>query len=225
MGGQACVLYGAAEFSRDTDLVIHAESENLTRLQRSLDELQATCIAVPPFQRKYLDMGLAVHFRCAHPDAENTRIDIMSKLRGVSDFGSLWQRRSTFDLQGFRVEVMALPDLVQAKKTQRDKDWPMLTRLVEGNYFANRDNPTPQQIDFWIRELRTPPLLLEVAQRFHEQCEPLVERRPLLALVGEGLDVLAEALKQEELREREADRGYWAPLRKELEQLRRHRRG
>ena len=33
MGGQACVLYGAAEFSRDTDVVILAESENLTRLQ------------------------------------------------------------------------------------------------------------------------------------------------------------------------------------------------
>ena len=29
MGGQACVLYGAAEFSRDTDLAILASSENL----------------------------------------------------------------------------------------------------------------------------------------------------------------------------------------------------
>lgn len=33
MGGQACVLYGAAEFSRDTDLVILANAKNLMRLR------------------------------------------------------------------------------------------------------------------------------------------------------------------------------------------------
>lgn len=33
MGGQACVFYGAAEFSRDTDLAILAEEERAERLQ------------------------------------------------------------------------------------------------------------------------------------------------------------------------------------------------
>ena len=36
IGGQACVFYGAAEFSRDTDLAILASSENLTRLKANL---------------------------------------------------------------------------------------------------------------------------------------------------------------------------------------------
>ena len=31
MGGQACVFYGAAEFSRDTDLAILAEPSNIER--------------------------------------------------------------------------------------------------------------------------------------------------------------------------------------------------
>lgn len=31
MGGQACVFYGAAEFSRDVDLAILAEPDNLRR--------------------------------------------------------------------------------------------------------------------------------------------------------------------------------------------------
>lgn len=31
MGGQACVFYGAAEFSRDTDLAILADAANLAR--------------------------------------------------------------------------------------------------------------------------------------------------------------------------------------------------
>jgi len=47
MGGQACVLYGAAEFSRDTDLAVLASSENLDRLRAALAELNATVIAVP----------------------------------------------------------------------------------------------------------------------------------------------------------------------------------
>ena len=35
MGGQACVFYGGAEFSRDTDLAILADAANLARLRRS----------------------------------------------------------------------------------------------------------------------------------------------------------------------------------------------
>jgi len=31
MGGQACVFYGAAEFSRDTDLAVVADAANLAR--------------------------------------------------------------------------------------------------------------------------------------------------------------------------------------------------
>ena len=36
MGGQACVLYGAAEFSRDTDIALMTEAENLRRLSSGL---------------------------------------------------------------------------------------------------------------------------------------------------------------------------------------------
>jgi hypothetical protein len=55
---------------------------------------------------------------------------------------------------------------------------------------AHREQPTPERVDFWLTELRTPVLLIEAA------------------------------LDNEERREREADRRYWAPLREELERLR-----
>ena len=45
MGGQACVFYGAAEFSRDLDLLILVDSDNLARLRSALDELDAELIA------------------------------------------------------------------------------------------------------------------------------------------------------------------------------------
>lgn len=50
MGGQACVLYGGAEFSRDTNLAIRSSEENLVRLREALRELQAETIAVPPLE-------------------------------------------------------------------------------------------------------------------------------------------------------------------------------
>ena len=116
MGGQACVLYGAAEFSRDTDLVILADAENMKRFSEALAELQAECIAVPAFDPAYLEMGLAVHFRCQHPDALNMRVDVMSKLRGVDIFPLLWDRRTTLVIEKQTIEMLSLPDLVQAKK-------------------------------------------------------------------------------------------------------------
>ncbi len=50
MGGQACVFYGAAEFSRDTDFAILADAANLAKLRAALADLQAENIAVPPFE-------------------------------------------------------------------------------------------------------------------------------------------------------------------------------
>jgi hypothetical protein len=47
MGGQACILYGAAQFSKDIDFTISAEPANWERLMSALQELQAECIAVP----------------------------------------------------------------------------------------------------------------------------------------------------------------------------------
>ena len=131
MGGQACVFYGAAEFSRDVDFAILVSPANLARLKQVLEDLQAEVIAVPPFEGRYLRKGHAIHFRCFQSEVSGLRIDVMTIMRGVDDFKKLWNRRVTLSLQdGTVCELISLRDLVQAKKTQRDKDWPMLRRLV-----------------------------------------------------------------------------------------------
>lgn len=130
MGGQACVLYGGAECSRDTDIMVVADAANLARLQAAVDDLHAEVIAVPPFERRFLQAGHAVHFRCRIPDAAGIRLDVMAKLRGLPDFETAWNRRTTFESPTEAIEILSLPDLVIAKKTQRDKDWPMIARLV-----------------------------------------------------------------------------------------------
>lgn len=225
VGGQACILYGAAEFSRDTDIVILAEASNLRRLRAALRDLDAEGIAVPPLSVRWLKKGHAVRFRCRHPDAAGIRVDIMSVMRGVASFGELWKRRTSVDVQGGETfDLMALPDLVQSKKTQRDKDWPMLRRLIEAHHVENRKAPTRSQVCFWLEEARTPELLIELASRYPEDCRRAEKKRPLLALARGGRDrELENALAAEEKSVREADRAYWEPLRRELEGLR-HRK-
>src|ERR1019366_3565524 len=170
MGGQACVFYGAAEFSRDTDFVILAAAANLARIRGALAELQAEPIAVPPFEIKFLRRGHALHFRCQHPEALRLRVDVMAKMRGVDSFAKLWRRRTVIELpDGTKCDLLSLPDLVQAKKTQRDKDWPMIRRLVEAHYFQYSARPA------------SPQLILDLAQSHPQLCRQLTPARRLLA--------------------------------------------
>jgi hypothetical protein len=224
MGGQACVFYGAAEFSRDTDVTLLADPENLKRLHHALDDLKAEVVAVPPFEYQYLQRGHAIHFRCSHPEAEGMRLDIMSIMRGVDEFPALWSRRTTAELDpGESYELMSLPDLVRAKKTQRDKDWPMIRRLIEADYQNHWESPDEAQIRFWFKEARTPELLTALAARFPDMHSATKSERPCLCVLGDDAAV-EQALEQEERKERALDRAYWRPLKKELEALR-HERG
>jgi hypothetical protein len=226
MGGQACVFYGAAEFSRDCDIVVVADDDNLAKLTSALEELQADCIAVPPCDWAHLDRGHAIHFRCKHPDALNIRLDVMTKMRGCDAFAQLWQRRTTLeDTDGTLYQLLGIEDLVNSKKTQRDKDWPMIRRLVDAHYEEFRPDPTDERVRFWLRESRTPEMLIEVAADHPDELRKMLPVRPLLA---ETLSASRTALRQELEREREleqqADEAYWRPLKRELEAMRREKR-
>jgi hypothetical protein len=148
----------------------------------------------------------------------------MSVMRGVDPFELIWQRRATIELpDGTVCDLLSIADLVRAKKTQRDKDWPMIRRLLEADYFSNQDQPPdPARVLFWLRELRTPELLISVCNDFRELALGEQGQRSLLgmALDGRG-DALEEALFLEEIEERRRDREYWIPLKRELEALRR----
>jgi hypothetical protein len=76
-------------------------------------------------------------------------------------------------------------------------------------------------VSFWLRELRTPELLVETARRWPAVRTRHQRKRALLALAQPGRESeLSEALAAEERAEREADARYWAPLKVELERLR-----
>jgi hypothetical protein len=225
MGGQACVFYGAAEFSRDVDFAIFASDDNLARLEAALQELQAEVIAVPRFEKAHLLKGHAVHFRCQASGAEGMRVDVMTHMRGVDPFPELWQRRTTLLIDEIEVDLMSLPDLVQAKKTQRLKDWPMLQRLIEAHWFQHQHEHTTERIAFWLRECRSPEILLELARRFPDEASSEVQHRPLLdAAISQDSEAVEKYLESERLVIVAEDKAYWKPLREEMESMRKQLR-
>ncbi len=227
MGGQACVFYGAAQFSKDIDFLLLADEENFAGLHSALDALEAVRIAVPKFDPAALARGHAVHFRCQSGDAKGLRIDVMTRLRDLPEFDVLWNRRTTIvNEDGDEVALLSIEDLVNAKKTQREKDWPMISALVEGHYLATGDSPNPERVRFWLMETRTPERLLDLAVRFPDESQTLLACRPLLGLaIASDLPSLREALDAEVRAEQEKDRIYWEPLKREMEGFRRAERG
>ncbi len=224
MGGQACVFYGAAEFSRDLDLLVLADPRSLSLLRTALDSMDAEAIAVPPLEAVFLRRGHAAHFRCRRQDVAGLRIDVMSTLRGVDDFERLWSRRTTILVDDTEVDLLAVEDLVRAKKTQQDKDWPMIRCLLEREYFALPSHPAVERIEFLLNELRTPSLLQSLAKQYPEAAGRIApSRRAVDRALHGSEDEVSLAISTEESIERENDRAYWEPLRQELEHLRRSR--
>ncbi len=223
MGGQACVLYGAAEFTRDVDLAVEVSPANLARVRAALAGLKAESDFFPPLSASALRRGHACHFRCRAPGLQGLRVDLMSRMRGAPPFPRLWERRVEIDLPGVGpVAVISLRDLVRVKKTQRDKDWPMVRRLVETDVDRAPGEPDSGRILWWLREARTADLLAELAARFPRPARRAARVRPALRAVLRGDSAAAgRALRAEEDRERARDRRWWAPLRRELERWRR----
>ena len=64
MGGQACILYGGAEFSRDLDLTVAVDTDILKAVKKALAGLEAEVVFVPDLDDEVLKRGHACHFRC-----------------------------------------------------------------------------------------------------------------------------------------------------------------
>lgn len=166
--------------------------------------------------------GQPCHFRCHNKDVENLRVDVLSILRGCDPFDQLWKRKNTVSLKsGEIINVISLRDLVQSKKTQRDKDWFMLKRLVDNDIFLHKKNPSKDHLNWWFKECRNLEILIKLVNQYPDAAQKSVKDRPLLmAAIQSKREKLKEKFEQEENLERQKDREYWAPLKKELESLR-----
>ncbi len=222
MGGQAAIVYGGVEFSRDIDFAVAVSPGNLDRIRAALRDLKAEQVYFPPLSQEVLLRGHSCHHRCLARGLHGLRIDVMSVMRGADPFADLWARRTVVRLAGVgSVPLMSLPDLVRVKKTQRDKDWPMIRRMVDADMVRTEARASVARVRFWLRESRTPESLMLLVERYPAEARRTARVRQAVARALKGnLRGIAGELRKEEDRERAADRRYWAPLRAELERWR-----
>lgn len=148
---------------------------------------------------------------------------MMTRLRDLDPFPALWSRRTTItDEAGESFDLLSVEDLVEAKKTQRMKDWPVIEALVEGHHKANSENPTPAQVGFWLRESRARERVCDLCARFPEEARALTAARPLLALGSPAISKRSGRNWTRKFgRSRRKTARYWAPLKRELDEFRR----
>lgn len=122
VGGWAVSTHGKPRYTKDLDLWIGMDPDNLTKVVRALGEFGA-----PP--------ALVANVASMKPDefvffgTPPARIDLLRQIPGVT-FEEAWRRRLDTQWNGHDVHVIGLDDLIAAKRAaDRPKDLADLKQL------------------------------------------------------------------------------------------------
>lgn len=112
-GGVAANLYGSVRATKDVDILVPPDEQNMARL---LDALSA------------LPWGIARELDAAEVSrkpitiiGDDPRVDVLTVAWSVT-FAKAWPRRRVRRIQGVRVPVLSLADLMESKRTGRASD-------------------------------------------------------------------------------------------------------
>jgi hypothetical protein len=134
IGGVACLVHGASQGTRDTDLVPATDDANLAKLYDALVALNAAVFVEPrrlemeggaPWEVESLRRGAAA-LRDAdawHFVTDGGPVDLVFTAAGVGGFDDHLARAERLELFGVQVLVAGLDDLITSKTTLgREKD-------------------------------------------------------------------------------------------------------
>ncbi len=233
VSGQATILYGAATFSEDVDLWVEPSPDNLGRLKLALRALRATYYKLTP--PLHADMAMKHHgFHFVIPAALNSLpifLDVMGRPPRVGAFDDAHGRSRLFDTEWGRIPTVSIPDLIELKKTQRPRDYPIIGRLVLGYMKERGDACSNAELEWaidnvfslseWKRLVQTHPIV----QRALPSNAGILQNSAEILAVGDVLPVVLEDKLEDWFDQRtaplrKADRHFWRPVIDDLRQLR-----
>ena len=145
IGNSAAAVQGAPVTTMDIDFLIRKTPANITKLKRLATSLGA--VVFTPF---YPATGL---FRLTR-DEDSLQLDFMTAIHGVRSFNSLRSRAMEVDLDGERIWVAALVDIITSKRAAgRPRDRAVLDvleatlRQKEEEAHPGQDSASPQVRD------------------------------------------------------------------------------
>jgi predicted nucleotidyltransferase len=128
VGGVAAALQGAPVLTQDVDILYLIEEQNLVRLKRALDELNAVARGDP----RNLRFGIS-HLRTKGHKLATTDagpLDVLGSLNENLTYEDLIGATDELEVAGHRIRVLALERLVELKRELgRPKDRAMLPVL------------------------------------------------------------------------------------------------
>ena len=131
VSGQATILYGAATFSEDIDLWVEPTEVNLSRFLQALRACGALYYKLtPPVTAVNAAQHHAFHFVLPEDPGGEVFLDVMGFPPRVKGFEQANATSRTFDTAWGKLHTVGIPDLVELKKTQRPRDYPIISRLA-----------------------------------------------------------------------------------------------
>jgi hypothetical protein len=213
ISGQACVAYGASQFTEDIDLWVNPARRDFEGLLRILARAGAKAHKLtPPLDLGFLRKGHGFHFLV--PPA--TYIDVMGVPPRVGPFSGAWARARRMITDWGKLRVVAPEDLVLLKRTNRPGDYEAISNLVR---LRVEEEPERRRVIRWALENTfDADDLIDFAGRARRLGVPR-PRRPALAALPRRREA-ARLLALEAHRVQERGRRYWLPLLRELKRLR-----
>ncbi len=137
-GGIAVNLYGYARLTVDLDLMLDLSQENLLRVVGAMEDLgyvprvpvDARDLASEEKRKGWMKEKGALVMTFVDPKAPFRQVDIF--LENPIDFEQAYPRRKLFELEGIRIPVASIDDLIQMKSgTDRSRDQEDIHHLRE----------------------------------------------------------------------------------------------
>ncbi|MBI3267897.1 MAG: hypothetical protein HYZ53_02665 [Planctomycetes bacterium] len=234
ISGQASVLYGGATFSENVDLWVAPSRDNFAGLARALRHAEARIHKLtPPLTTRYARGGHGFHF-VLPPDAVGPAyLDVMGRPPRVGSFSRVARRANRMPTAWGELPVVAIPDLVELKKTRRPADYDVITNLVRIRLAEAGPRCGTALLRWGMARCFRLDVAVWILTAFPHAPRAAIGAGPewprtLLSKWTPGEEVPTEAglavqaqLAAEQGRQQQADIRYWSRILQELRELRR----
>jgi len=107
VGGWAVGIYGHPRATKDIDFLLSNDQENLNHIKKALDEFGA-----PPIDlEKFKENGYVIRM-----GSSPIQIDMINSADGI-DINDCFKRKKIMDIEGIKVNVISINDLIINKTT------------------------------------------------------------------------------------------------------------
>ena len=111
IGGIAAISYGVPRNTLDLDIWVEPAKQNVSRLLDVLKEVRFGTVYLTSVE-EILKNEITVF-------EDYLRIDVLTAVKGLPDFKTVWKRRVVKKIDGVRINYLSLSDLIKSKSATK----------------------------------------------------------------------------------------------------------